>query len=104
LETLGARRLLVIGGAGFVRRRLVARALLPGLEGDAFNIASGVPVTIDDLARTVNDLTGNPAGIEFVPQREWDRSLARTVAWTADSLDRIERSIGPHRAFCPADF
>jgi nucleoside-diphosphate-sugar epimerase len=105
-----------------VVRGLVRCALAEGIEGDVFNLASGVEVAIGDLARTVNELTGNPAGLQPVPARDWDRSgtrfgsteksrlrldfsaavplpdgLGRTVAWTEDNLARIERCIARHR-------
>lgn len=100
-----------------------------GVDGEAFNLASGVETSVVDLARYVNELTGNVAGIETVPARAWDRSLtrvgstekaaaqlgfqagvplgeglARTVAWTSTNLDRIERCIRRHAAVCPVEF
>jgi UDP-glucose 4-epimerase len=102
---------------------LVRCASAAGVEGDVFNLASGVEVTIREWAETINKLTGNPAGIAYDPPRTWDRSLhrygspakakrrlgftaevsggeglARTVEWTRAHLWRIERSIVRHRA------
>lgn len=99
------------------------------IEGNVFNLASGVEVSILELAQTINELTGNPAGIEFIPTRKWDRSinrfgsteksrrrlgfkakvtlkegLANTIAWTKENLARIERCIQQHHAFCPVEF
>jgi nucleoside-diphosphate-sugar epimerase len=101
---------------------LVRLARTPRVEGEAFNLASGVETSIRELAETVNELTGNEAGIEEEPVRAWDRSLHRvgstaksrerlgfearvalrdglagTIAWTRANLARIERCIARHR-------
>lgn len=108
---------------------LVRCATTAGIEGDVFNLASGVPTSIADLAGLINELTGNMAGVEWAPAREWDRSIARvgdpakaahrldfrarvalrgglerTVAWTVENLERIERCIRSHRRHCPVEF
>lgn len=108
---------------------LLRCALTDGAEGDVFNLASGVEVSIRELAETINALAGSPAGIEFLPARDWDRSvrrygstvksearlgfeasvkladgLASTMAWTRESLARIERCIRKHHAYCPVEF
>jgi nucleoside-diphosphate-sugar epimerase len=98
-----------------------------GTAGQAYNLASGVETPIRDLARLVNELTGNRAPIEWRPQRAWDRSgkrfgstakaardldfttrvpleegLRRTVAWTREKLPLIEACIQRHAAHMPA--
>ncbi|MBN1886757.1 MAG: NAD-dependent epimerase/dehydratase family protein [Thermoflexales bacterium] len=108
---------------------LLCCACADGVEGDVFNLASGVEVSILELAQTINDLAGNPAGIEFIPTRTWDRSINRvgstrksrhyldfeakvalrdgltsTIAWTGDNLARIEGCIHKHHAFCQVEF
>lgn len=40
--------------------------------GDVFNIASGRATTILSLAETINEVTGNRAGVTFLPRRGWD--------------------------------
>lgn len=100
---------------------LLRCAATPGVEGEVFNLASGVETTIAELARTIVDLTGEASVVELVPQRDWDRSFARvgstrkarerlgfeartplddglkqTVDWTRENLDLIERSIAKH--------
>jgi UDP-glucose 4-epimerase len=92
-----------------------------GQPGDVYNLASGVETSILDLARLVNELTGNPVPLDFRPPREWDRSgkrfgstekakrmlgfearialrdgLERTIAWTREHLPLIDRSIDKH--------
>ena len=114
---------------GDIVEGLLRCALTDGVAGDVFNLASGVEVTIRELAEKINALTGNTAPIEFIPAREWDRSIRRvgsaekaqrrlgfraqvsldeglrqTVAWTRENLPRIERCIRKHRARCPAQF
>jgi nucleoside-diphosphate-sugar epimerase len=84
--------------------------------GQEMNIASGQEVSILDLARRVNELTGNPAGIAFAERRVWDtkkrllasveragellgyqprmtfdEGLAGTVAWFRENWDKIQR-------------
>ena len=96
-----------------------------GALGDAngvYNLAAGVETPILELAETINELTGNAAGIQLEPARDWDHSgkrfgstekaereigfrtsvalrdgLERTVAWTRANLDRIDASIARHR-------
>jgi UDP-glucose 4-epimerase len=93
-----------------------------GRAGDVYNLASGVETSVLELASLVNDLTGNPTPMELEPKREWDRSgkrfgstekarreiefeasiqlnegLDRTIEWTKESLDLIERCIEKHR-------
>jgi len=92
-----------------------------GEPGGVYNLASGVETTIRELAEAVNKLTGNPTPIALAPARDWDHSgqrfgatdkarrelgfeartplghgLERTVEWTRDNLDRIERCMMKH--------
>jgi UDP-glucose 4-epimerase len=92
-----------------------------GKPGDVYNLASGVETSILELAKLVNELTGNPAPLDFRPPREWDRSgkrfgstekakrilgfetrtalregLEQTIAWTREHLPLIDRCIGKH--------
>ena len=52
---------------------LIARTV----AGEAYNIASGCETRIIDLANKINRLVGNPAGVRFVPRREWDHIVRR---------------------------
>jgi nucleoside-diphosphate-sugar epimerase len=117
----------------FVHVRDVAEGLLrcglaPGIEGDVFNLASGVATTIRELAERIAAHAGGGAAVELVPARAWDRSLARsgspdkararlgfearialddglaeTVAWTRTNLDRIDRCVERHAARLAAE-
>lgn len=100
---------------------LLRCALVGGVEGEAFNLASGRETSVLELATAINELAGNGGGVELLPERPWDRShhrfgsvelararlgfevrvgleegLADTVAWTRANLDWIERCIARH--------
>jgi UDP-glucose 4-epimerase len=104
---------------------LIACALR-GRPGEVYNLASGVETSILDLARLVNELTGNPTPIALAPAREWDRSgkrfgttskarkeldfmaatllregLRHTVEWTRANREVIRRCIMQHARFMP---
>lgn len=104
-------------------RGLMACALR-GEPGEVYNLASGVETTILELAKIINELTGNPAPIDLRPARDWDRSgrrfgstekaaaclgfqtnvamregLEKTIAWTKENTETIERCIAQHDAF-----
>ena len=92
-----------------------------GQAGDAYNLASGVEVSIGDLAGLINELTGNPTPVDLRPARDWDRSgkrfgstekscqqlgftaqvsiregLQRTIKWTKANQELIQRCIDSH--------
>jgi nucleoside-diphosphate-sugar epimerase len=97
------------------------RCATDGKPGDVYNVASGVETSILELATLINQLTGNPAAIEFLPARPWDRSgkrfgstekakreigfetcvllsdgLSKTVEWTRQNLPTIDNCIQRH--------
>jgi len=51
---------------------LLAMGVKEEAVGEAINIASGKEHQVIELANIVNELTGNKAGIRFVPRRDWD--------------------------------
>ena len=57
--------------------------------GENFNLASGKEVSIRDLAKRVNNATGNKAEIIFRERRKWD-TKPRLLA----SIDKAQRLIG----------
>jgi UDP-glucose 4-epimerase len=92
-----------------------------GAPGDVYNLASGKETSIRQLAELVNRLTDNPAEVELLPARNWDRSgrrfgsvekaerdlgfeaqtpledgLLRTVDWMRENLDLIDACIRRH--------
>ncbi|WP_437603970.1 NAD-dependent epimerase/dehydratase family protein [Sorangium sp. So ce590] len=60
-----------------------------GASGEAFNLASGSETTILDLARAINEMTGNRAGIRFVERRAWDTQRRRLA-----STEKARRVLG----------
>lgn len=69
---------------GMVRATVIDEAV-----GESFNLASGRETKIIDLARMINELTGNDAGIEFRPKRPWDRSTRRRA-----SIEKAQKILG----------
>lgn len=57
--------------------------------GEEFNLASGSETKIIDLAKMINDITGNQAPIQLLERRKWD-TKARLLA----SVEKAERLIG----------
>lgn len=109
-----------------VCRGLMACALR-GKPGDVYNVASGQETSIAELAMLINELTANPAGLHFLPQRPWDHSgrrfgstekaakelgfaasvdlrsgLEETIAWTRRNLALIEQCMEKHRSHLEA--
>lgn len=52
-------------------------AEVPVGNGKTYNIGSGKETTIGELARMVNEIAGNAAGIEMKERRGWDTILRR---------------------------
>jgi UDP-glucose 4-epimerase len=93
-----------------------------GTPGEVYNLATGSETTILDLAKTINELTGNTTPLDLKPARDWDRSgkrfastekaldklgfrskvsikegLARTVEWALQNRLLIEAQISRHQ-------
>lgn len=102
---------------------LIACAL-KGQAGEVYNLASGIEISIKELAETINLLTENPAEIALKPARNWDNSgkrygettkakkelgfvtqtplkegLNHTINWTKTNHQLIERCINKHSIF-----
>ena len=85
--------------------------------GEAMNLGSGCETRVIDVANMVNELTGNAAGLRYVPRRKWDHKtrllasiekagkligynpqtdfrsgLENTVRWFRDNWDEIQAS------------
>ena len=99
-----------------------------GVNGEAYNLASGIETSILELAKVINDLTGNTADLDIKPARDWDSSgkrfgsiekskaeldfeakinlsegLEQTVSWTKSNLDLISRNMHRHEYFVRQD-
>jgi UDP-glucose 4-epimerase len=64
--------------------------------GEAFNLGSGTETRVADLARWINEETGNAAGVRHVKRRKWD-TKDRLLA----SVDKAKTMLGwePRTAF-----
>ena len=56
---------------------MIAAMETPTTPGDVFNLASGRETAIRTLADSINEITGNRAGLKFQPRRGWDHVLTR---------------------------
>jgi len=54
--------------------------VVPEAVGEAINLASETETRVIDIANTVNKLTGNNNGVEFVKRRDWDKITRRRAA------------------------
>ena len=63
--------------------------VVPEALGEAFNLASEKEIRTIDLANIVNDLTGNPGGITYIPLRDWDQITKRRA-----SIEKAHRVLG----------
>jgi nucleoside-diphosphate-sugar epimerase len=104
-----------------IARGLIACAL-KGRPGEPYNLASGEETSILDLAKTINELAGNPTPIALTPKRAWDHSgkrygcpikaqaelgfraevslrdgMRRTIEWTRANLALIEACMAKHQ-------
>jgi UDP-glucose 4-epimerase len=106
-------------------RGLMACALR-GDPGEAYNLASGIEISILELAKLINEFSQNQTPVDLKPARDWDRSgrrfgstskskeklkfeanvniqegLKRTIKWTKDNREMISLSIKYHKLFVP---
>ena len=97
---------------GLMRAGMMEKAI-----GEEFNLASGKETNIIELAKMINELTENSAGVAFGERRKWDTKsrllasiekaedllgyipatpmeagLGRTVQWFSDNWENIEAS------------
>lgn len=119
---IATRDLIYVGD---MAEGLIACAVRGG-AGEVYNLASGVETSIRELAELINELTGNPTPIALTPARDWDHSgqrygstakareelgfealtplregLERTIEWTRENLDWIERCMARHAERVP---
>jgi len=101
-------------------RGLMACAL-KGEAGGVYNLATGKETSILELAKIINEYTGNRTPLDLKPARDWDRSgkrfastekaarelgfaaqvdiregVRRTVEWTKENCDLIRINIAKH--------
>ncbi len=68
---------------------LLAMAYYKEAVGEAFNLATGREIRIGDLAKWINEMTGNEAGIVFKERRDWDKKN-RLLA----SIEKAKKVLG----------
>lgn len=103
---------------------LIHCATIKDINSDVFNLATGVPTTIKELAQKIIAISNSSSKIEYLPKRDWDNSfqrfastekskkildfeaktnidigLKKTIDWTQKNMDMIEKSINKHKAF-----
>lgn len=106
--------------------RGLIRCAVAGEAGGVYNLASGEETSILELAEAINELTDNPAAIDYRPAREWDRSgkrfgsvdkargelgfecttglrqgLEQMRDWMVAEMETLERCIGQHKSRVP---
>ena len=94
---------------------------LSGVDGEAYNLATGEETKIIEIAKIINSLTENDGNINLLPKRDWDNSgrrfgstkkskeqlnfttttsidlgLEKTVQWFLDNFNFIKGSIEKH--------
>jgi nucleoside-diphosphate-sugar epimerase len=69
---------------GVLRMGFVKQAV-----GEAINLASGTEIKIIDLAKMINQIAGNKAGIIYKSRRDWDRVTRRRA-----SIEKASRLLG----------
>ena len=74
---------------GDILEGLLRCGVLPGIAGQAINLASGVETRVLDLAEQVNALTGNRAGLRHTQRRRWDTHSRRRAA-----IDKARQLLG----------
>lgn len=57
--------------------------------GEAINLASETETRVIDLAKWINELTGNDAGVVFKPRRDWDKVVKRRA-----SIEKARKVLG----------
>ena len=57
---------------GDIVQGLLSAATTEGIDGESINLASGKETRVIDMAELVNKITGNEAGIKYLPRRNWD--------------------------------
>ena len=63
--------------------------VIPEAIGDAFNLASETETKVIDIANLVNEIAGNPNGVEFVARRDWDQIVRRKA-----SIEKAKKVLG----------
>jgi nucleoside-diphosphate-sugar epimerase len=63
--------------------------VIPEAIGDASNLASETETKVIAIADIVNEITGDPNGVQFVSRRDWDKSTRRRA-----SIEKARKVLG----------
>lgn len=72
-----------------VVRGTILASRSPKGPGEIFNIGTGCEIKIRDMAKLINKISANPAGIKFVERRSWD-NITKRVA----NIDKSKKLLG----------
>ena len=114
---MGSKQTRIWTFVGDIVDGLLRAAEKPDAVGQEMNLASGKETYIIDMVNWVNELTGNKAGLKYIPRRKWDtkdrlwasiekakgligyepktefkEGLKHTVDWFKENWNKIERS------------
>lgn len=67
----------------------IALAGCDAAVGEIFNIGSGRETRIVDMANAINEITGNTAGVQYRPPRDWDSVKTRRA-----DIDKARNLVG----------
>jgi UDP-glucose 4-epimerase len=63
--------------------------ITPEAKGEIFNLGNGKETSIIELANAINEISGNPAGVEFHERRNWDHVTKRL-----SNIDKAQTILG----------
>jgi UDP-glucose 4-epimerase len=68
---------------------LLRAGVMENAIGEVFNLATGRETPVLDVAKWINEITGNPAGLAHAERRDWDSHSRR---WA--NVDKARRLLG----------
>lgn len=74
---------------GDIVQGLLSMACRDEAVGEAFNLATGREIKIGDLARWVNEMSGNSAGVTLKERRNWDKKTR-----LLGSVEKAKKALG----------
>ena len=75
-------------------RALIGLMETPGLEGEVFNVGNDEPITIEELARKVKEMTGSPSEIVYVPYDQAYGPDFEDIRYRVPDISKLCQAIG----------
>jgi UDP-glucose 4-epimerase len=75
-------------------RALIGLMETPGLEGEIFNVGNDEPVTIEELAHRVKEMTNSPSEIVYVPYERAYGPDFEDIRYRVPDISKIRQAIG----------